>query len=160
MLFRSRSDSRPCLKSSTLHSRRNAHCSPFRARSNSRCFAEQKLICRGCRPLSSGLRPNKVRHVGELVSKVQKPVYRNINGQVLVLGIEEAGNSRKEGGLAQCVFRPPLAPIGRIGSVTSASDLAQSLIRPISSVGIERGIFAKTHQRRHRFQPLLFRQHA
>src|SRR5215469_4849992 len=101
---------------------------PLRA-NNSRCFAETKLICRGCRPLSSGLRLNKIRHVGELVSKVQKFVYRNINCQVLVLGIAEASNGRKKEGLTPCGFRPPLAPIRRIGSVMSAGDLPQSLIR-------------------------------
>ena len=40
-----------------------------------------------CRPLNSGSRPNKVFHVGKLVSKVKKLVYRNINGRVLVLGL-------------------------------------------------------------------------
>jgi hypothetical protein len=43
-----------------------------------------------CRPLSSGSRLNKVRHVGKLVSKVQKCVYRTINDGVLVLGLDEA----------------------------------------------------------------------
>jgi hypothetical protein len=49
-------------------------------------FASQKKSNLSlCRPLSSGSRPNKVFHVGKLVSRVQALVYRNANGEVLVL---------------------------------------------------------------------------
>ncbi len=106
------------------------------ARSNSRHFAEKTNLS-SCWPLSSGSRLNKVFHVGKLVSKVHALVYRNANGEVLVLGFQERLNRKKGSGLVDCVLCPPLAPFGWISSIAGAGNLAQCLIRPISGVGIQ-----------------------